>query len=639
VNITYNRNNDAISGTLTTAIQADKITNTMVNSAAAIAQSKLAMTAASTRANATSIVQADRGLASFDSAYFTASSGWISLASSSSISTGIGYTKLRYVSANSILGNLSASASTIQEVTAGDVVTAGDGVKNALFADSGALTLAYTAPSTRAYSVTNITTSGAASSLIKSASDKSVSVETLKIKTYTTLSVNNDGVTLQLSTPGGASAGTPIYFITAVGDTTGNTVITTTGTLDTTLGTVKATAITTGAVATQGTLVGDWRLQSGSVIDASLGTLKSINLTSGAAATGGTLTGQWALSASSRINATLGTLQSTTLTAGATTTAGTITGAWSIDGALTLSSASNLTVGSGTLDISGGTLKTIKLNTGANGTAGTVQGAWTVVSGSTFVATTIQNQANSATINASSANNFSDIVRRGSAGEFSAGTITATLSGNATSSSSCSGNAATITGQANSATITATVAATADRILLRNASGQGQLVSLYTNALVAGADAAGTAATTATIQGAWSLTSGSSLQATYADLAEYYEGDREYEVGTVLVFGGDKEVTTTDAINDTRVAGVVSNTAAYSMNSECAGEKNLIALQGRVPVKVVGRVKKGDMLTTAATPGYAVKALNPTLGAIIGKALEDKDTGEAGIIEVAIGRM
>jgi hypothetical protein len=639
VNITYNRNNDAISGTLTTAIQADKITNTMVNSAAAIVQSKLSMTAASTRANSTGIVQADRGLASFDSAYFTAASGWISLASSSSISTGIGYNKLRYVSANSILGNLTASASTIQELTAGDVVTAGDGVKNALFADSGALTLAYTAPSTRAYSVTNITTASAANSLIKSASDKSVTVEILKVKGYTTLSLNDNGVTLQLSTPGGAGAATPVYFMTAVGDTTSNTVITTTGTLDTTLGTVKATAITTGATATQGTLVGDWRLQSGSVIDASLGTLKSINLTTGAAAIGGSLTGQWALAANSRINAVNGILQSTTLTAGATTTAGTITGAWSIDGALTLSSASNLTIGSGTLDITGGTLKTIKLNTGASGTAGTVQGAWTIDTGSTFVATTIQNQANSATITASASNNSSEIVRRDSSGNFSAGTITATLSGNATSANSCSGNAATITGQANSATTTATVAATADRILLRNASGQGQLVSLYTNALVAGADAAGTAATTATIQGAWSLTSGSSLQATYADLAEYYEGDREYEVGTVLVFGGDKEVTTTDAINDTRVAGVVSNTAAYSMNSECAGEKNLIALQGRVPVKVVGRVKKGDMLTTAATPGYAVKALNPTLGSIIGKALEDKDTGEAGVIEVAIGRM
>jgi hypothetical protein len=74
------------------------------------------------------------------------------------------------------------------------------------------------------------------------------------------------------------------------------------------------------------------------------------------------------------------------------------------------------------------------------------------------------------------------------------------------------------------------------------------------------------------------------------------------------------------------------------MNGACPGSKNLIALQGRVPCRVVGRVKKGDMLTTSATPGYAVKALNPTLGAIIGKALVDKDSGEAGIIEVAIGR-
>jgi hypothetical protein len=123
-------------------------------------------------------------------------------------------------------------------------------------------------------------------------------------------------------------------------------------------------------------------------------------------------------------------------------------------------------------------------------------------------------------------------------------------------------------------------------------------------------------------------------------LAEYYEGDKEYEVGTVVVFGGDKEITTTDQMNDTRVAGVVGTQekAAYIMYSDCPGLKNLVALAGRVPCKVVGRVKKGDMLTTSATPGYAVKALTPTLGAIIGKALEDKDYGEAGIIEVAVGR-
>ena len=130
------------------------------------------------------------------------------------------------------------------------------------------------------------------------------------------------------------------------------------------------------------------------------------------------------------------------------------------------------------------------------------------------------------------------------------------------------------------------------------------------------------------------------MQATYsADLAEYYEGDKDYEVGTVLVFGGDKEVTTSNIKGDTRVAGVVSTDAAYTMYGACPGLKNLVALAGRVPCKVVGRVKKGDLLTTSSTPGHAVKANDPKLGSIIGKALQDKDYGEAGVIEVAVGRM
>jgi len=166
--------------------------------------------------------------------------------------------------------------------------------------------------------------------------------------------------------------------------------------------------------------------------------------------------------------------------------------------------------------------------------------------------------------------------------------------------------------------------------------------NFFTNNIVAGAKTTVlNTNSSAKFYGQFSLQSGSTLIATYsADLAEYYEGDAEYEVGTVVVFGGDKEITTTDQINDTRVAGVVGSQdkAAYIMYADCPGLKNLVALAGRVPCKVVGRVKKGDMLTTSATPGYAVKALMPTLGAIIGKALENKDYGEAGIIEVAVGR-
>jgi hypothetical protein len=142
----------------------------------------------------------------------------------------------------------------------------------------------------------------------------------------------------------------------------------------------------------------------------------------------------------------------------------------------------------------------------------------------------------------------------------------------------------------------------------------------------------------AEINGWWSLNGSSRLQATYADLAEYYEGDQEYKPGTVLVFGGEKEVTTSTTQNDTRLAGVVTTNPAYIMNQEQKGIKVCIALAGRVPCWVIGRVKKGDMLTSSATPGCAVKAITPTLGAIVGKALEDKDYGEAGVIQVAVGR-
>jgi hypothetical protein len=146
--------------------------------------------------------------------------------------------------------------------------------------------------------------------------------------------------------------------------------------------------------------------------------------------------------------------------------------------------------------------------------------------------------------------------------------------------------------------------------------------------------------TPGTIVGYWSLNAGSRLQATYAaDLAEYYEGDREYEVGTVLVFGGDKEVTTSNIKGDTRVAGVVSDNAAFSMYEMCPGFKNLVALQGRVPCKVVGKIRKGDILVTSGIPGVAVAAGdNVKVGTVVGKALKDYDSDHIGTLEIAVGR-
>jgi hypothetical protein len=139
-----------------------------------------------------------------------------------------------------------------------------------------------------------------------------------------------------------------------------------------------------------------------------------------------------------------------------------------------------------------------------------------------------------------------------------------------------------------------------------------------------------------TLTGNFALSAGSRLIATYADLAEYYEADTDYEVGTVLEFGGKKEVTLAEALTP-RVAGVVSTNPAYVMNSTCKGEHIVaLALQGRVPCKVRGPIRKGDMLVSAGG-GFARPSTIPLMGTVIGKSLENFE-GE-GVIEVAVGRL
>ena len=125
--------------------------------------------------------------------------------------------------------------------------------------------------------------------------------------------------------------------------------------------------------------------------------------------------------------------------------------------------------------------------------------------------------------------------------------------------------------------------------------------------------------------------------AQYADLAEKYEADAEYAPGTVLEFGGDKEVTLSTEAGSTRVAGVVSTNPSYIMNAGLEAEHvAMVALQGRVPCRVVGPVAKGDMMVAAGN-GAAQVDNSARAGSIIGKALENFD-GAEGTIEVVIGR-
>jgi hypothetical protein len=138
------------------------------------------------------------------------------------------------------------------------------------------------------------------------------------------------------------------------------------------------------------------------------------------------------------------------------------------------------------------------------------------------------------------------------------------------------------------------------------------------------------------VTGNWTLTAGSRFNATYADLAEYYEADVHYEPGTVLEFGGEKEVTIAED-GTARVAGVVSTDPAFAMHAKCQGIAVAIALQGRVPVKVRGNIRKGDMMVSAGN-GYARPTTSPIMGSVIGKALENFD-GVEGVIEIAVGRL
>ena len=126
--------------------------------------------------------------------------------------------------------------------------------------------------------------------------------------------------------------------------------------------------------------------------------------------------------------------------------------------------------------------------------------------------------------------------------------------------------------------------------------------------------------------------------AQYADLAEMYEADAAYAPGTVLEFGGDKEVTISNTPFSPLVIGVVSTNPAYLMNSAAQGKyMAAIALVGRVPTRVIGPVSKGAMMVSAGN-GHARSAAAPSMGTVIGKAVEDF-TGESGVIEITIGRL
>jgi hypothetical protein len=145
--------------------------------------------------------------------------------------------------------------------------------------------------------------------------------------------------------------------------------------------------------------------------------------------------------------------------------------------------------------------------------------------------------------------------------------------------------------------------------------------------------------TAGTITGNWTLSTGSRLTATYADLAERFESDVPYEPGTVVELGGDAEITAVKYELSEDVFGVISDNMAFLMNNGAGDNEThpAVAMTGRVRVKTLGTVRKGQRLVSAGE-GYARAAEDGEASAfnVIGRALEDKTTTDFGTVEAIV---
>ena len=246
------------------------------------------------------------------------------------------------------------------------------------------------------------------------------------------------------------------------------------------------------------------------------------------------------------------------------------------------------------------------------------------------------------------------------------GDLTGNVTGNVTASTGTSTfNNLTVTGNL-TANVTGT-SATAQKLIVDGGTAQAASTLLVNNEIVA-RDASGninfnigngTATNASALGGATPSTSaiagtiaqrdgnkditarkflGTATAAEFADLAEIYASDEDYQPGTVLIFGGEAEVTTTTMFCDHRVAGVVSTEPAHLMNSNAEGVA--VALRGRVPCKVEGPVSKGDLIVTSPKAGIATAITQdsaiPNAVCIIGKAIQSSSDTGIKLVEVVV---
>lgn len=174
---------------------------------------------------------------------------------------------------------------------------------------------------------------------------------------------------------------------------------------------------------------------------------------------------------------------------------------------------------------------------------------------------------------------------------------------------------------------------------------QGKHVTLtatgiFVNATNAGSEALDVGTTTVKFRDFYGRNFfGTASAAKYADLAERYETDQEYPIGTLVTIGGAKEITAETVDNSENVFGVISDKPAYLMNGEAGSDAThpAVAMIGRVPVRVVGPVTKGQRLISAGNGcARAAQPSEVTPFNVIGRALAAKTTTEEGLVEATV---
>ena len=311
---------------------------------------------------------------------------------------------------------------------------------------------------------------------------------------------------------------------------------------------------------------------------------------------------------SANSTSTFGSVQVTgNLSANNVTAVNNVQGANGIFTNISVSSTANISSGTANIGTGNiGTLNTQVVNTGSQSTAGTLTGVWT---------------ANGA----GTANSIAGTSMWVTGGNLVVGGIGSPLGIRTDGYYYANGAAISFAGSYSNANV-------ASYLPVYNGAILATTVTLSTITT-------GSNVTAGTLTGNFTLSSGSRLQATYADLAERFEADAYYDAGTVVELGGNKEVTAVQYELSEEVFGVVSDTAAYLMNSGAGTDQTHppIAVGGRVQVKVEGTVKKGQRLVSAGNGiARAAKPGEATAFNIIGRALEDKITNDVGTVEAFV---